>query len=84
MGYRAVAGRTRVTDTAYREWQALQELADLDDDALEVLARSVRDELAVREIDGLADQTGLATLRTSLREARQAANVLAEQTGGTA
>ncbi|WP_051468212.1 hypothetical protein [Actinomadura oligospora] len=78
------AERTHAADIAYREWQALQELAEFDDDAIEVLARSVRDELAVDEIDDLADQTGLATLRTSLREAHLARNVLAEHTGGTA
>ncbi|MFD0687573.1 hypothetical protein [Actinomadura fibrosa] len=72
------AERTRGADAAYREWRTLQELEELSADTREVLARTVRDELAVAEIDGLADRAGLLPLRDSLEEARRAARVLAE------
>ncbi|WP_067491301.1 hypothetical protein [Actinomadura hibisca] len=71
------ADRTRAADAAYREWRTLQELEELSDDTLDVLSRTARDELAVAEIDGLAGRSGLEPLRDSLREAREAAQVLA-------
>ncbi|WP_018657526.1 hypothetical protein [Actinomadura flavalba] len=74
------ASRTRAADTAYREWRTLQELAELGDETRDVLARTVRDELAVAEIDGLADRSGLAPLRDTLAEARRAADVLTGRT----
>lgn len=72
------AERARAADAAYREWRTVRELEELGADTREMLARTVRDELAVAEIDGLADRSGLAPLRDSLEEARQAARVLAE------
>ncbi|MFI6522898.1 hypothetical protein ACIBF1_45600 [Spirillospora sp. NPDC050679] len=76
------ADRTRAADVAYREWRTLRELEELNDDTLDMLARTVRDELAAAEIDALADRSGLEPLRDSLREAREAAQVLAEPVEG--
>jgi hypothetical protein len=72
------AEHTRVADIAYRDWQAVQELEELGDDMRELLARTVRDELAVAEIEGLADRARLQELQRSLGEARQAGLVLAQ------
>ncbi|MFC4906134.1 hypothetical protein [Actinomadura gamaensis] len=73
------ADQIRAADGAYREWRALQALAEIDTDTREVLARTVRDELAVDEIGDLEDQSGLAALRESLRKAREAGSLLTEQ-----
>ncbi|MER6346019.1 hypothetical protein ACWC10_22920 [Streptomyces sp. NPDC001595] len=72
------AEHTRAADAAYRDWQAVQELEELSDDMRELLARTVRDELAVAEIEGLADRARLEELQRSLGEARQAGLVLAQ------
>ncbi|MFJ2568196.1 hypothetical protein ACIO02_35635 [Streptomyces sp. NPDC087568] len=76
------AEHTRAADRTYREWRAVQELEELGDDMRELLARTVRDELAVAEIDGLADRARIQELRRSLGEARQAGLVLARPGDG--
>ncbi|POX51848.1 hypothetical protein C3489_19260 [Streptomyces sp. Ru71] len=81
------AEHVRAADEAYRDWQAVQELEELGDDMAELLARTVRDELAVAEIEGLADRARLEALQRSLGEARQAGLDLAgdgdHASGGT-
>ncbi|GII57473.1 hypothetical protein Pth03_58620 [Planotetraspora thailandica] len=64
-------------DEAYREWRRVQELEELTDDTRDILARTVRDELAVAEIDELAERSGLLQLRRTVGEARQAGQGLA-------
>jgi hypothetical protein len=78
------AEHTRAADRAYREWRAVQELEELGDDMRELLVRTVRDDLAVAEIDGLADRARLQELQRVLGEARQAGLVLAGPGDGAA
>ncbi|MQY05572.1 hypothetical protein [Actinomadura macrotermitis] len=68
------AERTRAADEAYREWEVVQELAELSVDSRELLARTVRDELAIAEIEGLSEQARLVqeALRRSVEQAREA------------
>ncbi|MEV6105436.1 hypothetical protein AB0M28_12090 [Streptomyces sp. NPDC051940] len=71
------AENTRAADAAYREWEAVRELEELGEDMQDLLARTVRDELAVAEIDGLADRSRLQELQRMLGEAREAGLLVA-------
>jgi hypothetical protein len=66
------AENTRAADAAYREWEAVRELEQLGEDMHELVANTVRDELAVAEIEGLADRSRLQDLHRMLDEAREA------------
>ncbi|NVI86131.1 hypothetical protein [Actinomadura sp. BRA 177] len=71
------AERTRAADTAYREWQAFEEIQEIRTDLRELLARTVQDDLAVAEIDELSSRTPLAELRRRVADARKAGLTLA-------
>ncbi len=64
------AERTRAADTAYREWQAFEEIQEIRTDLRELLARTVQDDLAVAEIDELSSRTPLAELGGASRTRR--------------
>lgn len=66
------AENTRAADAAYREWEAVRELEELGEDMHELVVNTVRDELAVAEIEGLADRSRLQDLHRVLDEAREA------------
>ncbi|MET9726380.1 hypothetical protein [Streptomyces zaomyceticus] len=66
------AENTRAADAAYREWEAVRELEQLGEDMHELVVNTVRDELAVAEIEGLADRSRLQDLHRMLDEAREA------------
>lgn len=68
------AERTRAADEALQQWRTLQRLAANGDAYQELLARTVRDELAVAEIDGLTEQARIVeeALRASVAKARRA------------
>jgi len=70
------AERVRAADAEYGEWQAVRKLEELSSDTREVLARTVRDDLAISEIDGLMDQRAVHPFQRTLEEARQAGLVL--------
>lgn len=72
------ADLTRQADEAFQQWKALQELEEVSADARELLARTVRDDLAVAEIDDLADRTPLDHLQLTIEEARRAALQMTE------
>jgi len=68
------AAQTRAADEALERWRAVQRLAANDDAYQELLARTVRDELAAAEIRGLTGQARVleVALQASLAEARRA------------
>ncbi|GAA1786848.1 hypothetical protein [Actinomadura chokoriensis] len=71
------ADRARAADGAYREWQVVEAVQELRPELQELLARTVRDDLAVAEIDELSMRTPLAELRRCIEDARQAGLALA-------
>ncbi len=78
------ADRVLAADERYGEWQAIREVEALSADTHEVLARTVRDDLAVAEIDGLADRAELHPFQRILAEAREAGLVLTAPAGSEA
>jgi hypothetical protein len=68
------AERTIAADEALKAWETVQRLASNSDAYTDLLARTVRDELAIAEIDGLAEQArGVEeALRNSVAKARRA------------
>ncbi|KAB2339776.1 hypothetical protein [Actinomadura rudentiformis] len=68
------AARTRAADEALLELRAIQALAESNDDYRELLARTVRDELALAEINDLTERARLIeeALHASVEEARRA------------
>lgn len=78
------AASTVAADAAYREWKAVEELEEIGGDVRELLARTVRDDLAVAEIDRLAAATPLTELRQRVEEAKRAGLVLATGEKGPA
>ncbi|MES9536614.1 MULTISPECIES: hypothetical protein [unclassified Actinomadura] len=67
------AEQVTAADRALLQWKTLQRLADSSDAYGELLARTVRDELAVAEIDGLTDEARKLeeALRHSVEKARR-------------
>lgn len=67
------AEQVRAADRALLQWKTLQRLADNNDAYSELLARTVRDELAIAEIDGLTDEARQLeeALRRSVEKARR-------------
>jgi hypothetical protein len=67
------AEQVTAADRALLQWKTLQRLADSSDAYGELLARTVRDELAVAEIDGLTDEAKKLeeALRRSVEKARR-------------
>ncbi|MFC8878708.1 hypothetical protein [Streptomyces ardesiacus] len=72
-------------DDRYRELQQIQALTDGNDDVLNFLARTVRDDLAVAEIEGMTGEAAAvaASFTTALESAKEAA-VIALPTRTTA
>ena len=72
--------------SAFQDWQDAQRISNLNDDYLELVARTAADEHAVIEIGGLTDQAAAAAqaVRESLRQVSLAAAALAlpEPTAG--
>ncbi|MFF8994437.1 hypothetical protein ACF09H_31845 [Streptomyces sp. NPDC014983] len=72
------AEQTAEADRRYAEFLQIKQLSATGHELLELLARSVRDDLAVAEIDNLAE--GAATVgeafKTALAEARESAHAL--------
>ncbi len=68
------AEQTKAADEALEQWRTLQRLAANGDAYQELLARTVRDELAVAEIGGLTEQARIVeeALRASVAKARRA------------
>ncbi|GAA0951523.1 hypothetical protein [Actinocorallia libanotica] len=68
------AARTRAADEALEQWRTVQRLAANGDAYQELLARTVRDELALAEIGGLTEQARVVeeALRASVAKARRA------------
>jgi len=68
------AAQTRAADEALEQWRTVQRLAANGDAYQELLARTVRDELALAEIDGLTEQARIVeeALHASVAEARRA------------
>lgn len=77
------AARTRAADEALMELHALRALAEGNDDYRELLARTVRDELALAEIDGLTERAQLIeeALHASVEQARSAGLSLVSKAG---
>lgn len=69
--------RVAETDRQYRELQQVQALAAGGSDVLELLARTVRDDLAVAEIEGMTGEAAVvaASFATALESAKEAAAV---------
>lgn len=67
------AEQVKAADRALLQWKTLQRLADNNDAYGELLARTVRDELAIAEIDGLTDDARQVeeVLRRSVEKARR-------------
>ncbi|RKS79211.1 hypothetical protein BZB76_0660 [Actinomadura pelletieri DSM 43383] len=67
------AEQVRAADRALLQWRTLQRLADNNDAYGELLARTVRDELAIAEIDGLTEEAKQVeeALRRSVEKARR-------------
>ncbi|MEV4673316.1 MULTISPECIES: hypothetical protein [Actinomadura] len=67
------AEQVKAADLALLQWKTLQRLADNSDAYGELLARTVRDELAIAEIDGLTDDAKQVeeALRRSVEKARR-------------
>ncbi|GAA2590207.1 hypothetical protein SMC26_20265 [Actinomadura fulvescens] len=67
------AARTRAADEAFLELHAIQALVEGNGDYRELLARTVRDELALAEIDGLTERARLIeeALHASVEQARR-------------
>ncbi|MEV0875924.1 hypothetical protein AB0I86_32810 [Streptomyces sp. NPDC049950] len=72
-------------DDRYRELQQIQALTDGSDDVLDLLARTVRDDLAVAEIEGMTEEAAAVAdaFTTALESAKEAA-VIALPTRTTA
>ena len=73
------ADQVAAADDAHRDWHSALRLAGLNDQYLELVARTAADEHAVAELGELADRAAVIVLvlRESLREASAAAEVLA-------
>ncbi|WP_446046398.1 hypothetical protein [Streptomyces olivaceus] len=73
------AEQTAEADRRYAEFLQIQQISAIGSDLLELLARSVRDDLAVAEINGLTDQatTMGEAFKTALAEARESTHALA-------
>ncbi|WP_106399541.1 hypothetical protein [Actinocorallia populi] len=67
------AAQTRAADEALEQWRTIQRLAANGDAYQELLARTVRDELALVEIGGLTEQARIVeeALRASVAKARR-------------
>ncbi|HET9975431.1 MAG TPA: hypothetical protein VFQ68_44870, partial [Streptosporangiaceae bacterium] len=65
--------------SAFQDWQDALRISNLNDDYLELVARTAADEHAVIEIGGLADQAAAAAqaVRESMRQVSLAAAALA-------
>lgn len=65
--------------SAFQDWQDALRISNLNDDYLELVARTAADEHAVIEIGGLTDQAAAAAqaVRESLRQVSLAAAALA-------
>ena len=61
--------------TAYRDWQDALRVADMNDQYLDLVARTAADELAVAEISGLTERTAAAQ---TFQEAAQKVGLAAE------
>ncbi|MDX6738741.1 hypothetical protein [Actinocorallia sp. A-T 12471] len=70
----AYAARVKAADAALSQWETVQRLAAKGDAYQDLLARTVRDELAVAEIEGLTEQARAVeeALRASVDKARRA------------
>lgn len=68
------AARTEAADKVFEEWKAVQRLSANSDHYRDLLARTVRDELAIAEIDGLTERAKRVedALRLSVDKARRA------------
>jgi hypothetical protein len=73
------AEQTAEADRRYAEFLQIQQISAAGSDLLELLARSVRDDLAVAEINGLTEQATTVgkAFKTALAEARESAHALA-------
>jgi hypothetical protein len=73
-----LAAQVDAADSAHRDWQSAVVLAGLNDRYTDLVARTAADELAVTEIDAMADYARITAqaLRESLREAGLAAEEL--------
>lgn len=73
------AEQTAEADRRYAEFLQIQQISAASSDLLELLARSVRDDLAVAEIDGLTEQATTVgkAFKSALAEARESAHALA-------
>ncbi|GAA4239354.1 hypothetical protein GCM10022254_59120 [Actinomadura meridiana] len=67
------AEQVKAADQALLQWKTLQRLADNNDAYGELLARTVRDELAIAEIEGLTEEAAQVeeALRRSVEKARR-------------
>ncbi|MFJ3182404.1 hypothetical protein ACIPJN_29010 [Streptomyces sp. NPDC086796] len=76
------AEQTAEADRRYAELLQIQQISAAGAELLELLARSVRDDLAVAEIDGLTNQatTVADAFKAALAEARESARALAAPT----
>ncbi|MGW6603144.1 hypothetical protein [Streptomyces sp. NPDC055036] len=69
------AAQVTAADDRYRELQQIQHLTEGSSDVLDLLARTVRDDLAVAEIEGMTGEAAAvaATFTTALESAKEAA-----------
>jgi len=76
------AAQVAEADRALAQWEVVQRVAAHSDAYQELLARTVRDELAVAEISGLTEQAAAIerSLRVSVAEARRAGLALLPET----
>ncbi|MFK0142522.1 hypothetical protein [Streptomyces murinus] len=73
------AEQTAEADRRYAEFLQIQQISAAGSDLLELLARSVRDDLAVAEITGLTEQATTVgeAFKTTVAQARESAHALA-------
>jgi hypothetical protein len=73
------ASSVKAVDTTYRDWIGAQEAERLNDPVRDVLAETLRDELATEELRGLTDRANIAeeAFRRSIYEANLAGETLA-------
>jgi hypothetical protein len=73
------AASVKAVDATHRDWVGAQEVERLNDDVLDLLASTVKDELAVEEVRTLAERAAQAkeAFEESVREANLAAETLA-------
>ncbi|ESP95642.1 hypothetical protein B591_30613 (plasmid) [Streptomyces sp. GBA 94-10 4N24] len=82
----AYADRVVEADRQWEEWRQIEELSEGADAVLDLLARTTRDDMAVAEIEGMADQAAVVAeaLTNAVESAKKAAVIALPPPAATA